>query len=142
MMPMVEALKQRIRQTVPELKFVGEAVDFQAAAESNPLATPACFVFLMDERPSKSQTDVLVQRVEATVGVAFVVKNLKDAKGAAASGALDDLRRKVKDQVFGWQASAELDPFERGASRLLAFRDGHVWWQDLYLTSYYDRSVL
>ncbi|MBI3712595.1 MAG: hypothetical protein HY253_06495 [Burkholderiales bacterium] len=139
---MINALKERIKQTVPELKFVGEAADFQAAAESNPLVTPACFVLLMDERPGKSQTDVLVQRVEATVGVAFVVKNLKDTKGAAARGALDALRKKVKEQVFGWQASAEFDPFERGASRLLAFRDGHVWWQDLYLTSYYDRSLL
>lgn len=139
---MINALKERIKQTVPELKFVGEAADFQAAAESNPLATPACFVFLMDERPGRSQTDVLVQQVEATVGIAFVVKNLKDTKGAAARGALDDLRRKVKEQIFGWQASVEFDPFERGASRLLAFRDGHVWWQDLYLTSYYDRSLL
>ncbi len=139
---MIKALVTRIKATVPELKLVGEAADFQAAAENNPLATPCCFVFLMDETPGRSATDVLLQKVEATVGIVFVVKNLKDTKGAAARDALDELRKKVKDQVFGWQASTEFDPFERGASRLLAFRDGHAWWQDLYLTSYYDRSSL
>jgi hypothetical protein len=24
--------------------------------------------------------------------------------------------------------------------RLLAFRDGHMWWQDVFRTAYFDRS--
>lgn len=139
---MIETLKDYIKANVPELKAVGEAVDFQTAAESNPLATPACYVFLMDETPGPSQTDVLIQKVRATVGIVLVVKNLKDTKGAAAKVTVDSLRTKVKDLVFGWSASAVYDPFERGPGRLLAFRDGHLWWQDLYLTEYFDRSSL
>lgn len=141
---MIEALKAHIKATVPELKLIGGAADFQAAADSNPNATPACFVFLMDENPGKPVTDVLMQNVRVSVGITFVVKNVKDAKGAASTASLDALRKKVKDQVFGWSPNIEpeYDPFERGACRLLAFRDGHVWWQDLYLTSYLDRSLL
>lgn len=139
---MIEALKARIKATVPELKLVGGAADFQAAAETNPTATPACYVFLMSENPDPSETDLLQQRVSASIGIAFCVKNVKDAKGAIATDLLDVLRKKVKDQIFGWPPSEEHDPLERGVSRLLAFRDQHVWWQDLYSTAYFDRSEL
>lgn len=140
---MIEALKARIKATVPEIKFVGEAADFQSAAESNPKVTPACFVIPLEEMPAPNQMgDILIQKVQATVGIVLVVRNLSDSKGAAARLSMDAIRKLVKDQVYGWQALPALDPFERGSSHLLAFRDGHVWWQDIYLTSYYDRSVL
>ncbi|MDQ2822963.1 MAG: hypothetical protein M3Y65_21720 [Pseudomonadota bacterium] len=141
---MIEALLARIRDTVPEIKFLGEMADFQRAVESNPVAVPALFVIEGDESASPSQfSDVVVsQRVRATVGLVLVVRNLSDANGEAAKSELRQLRQLVKAQVFGWQATAEFDPFERGQSHLLAFRDGHVWWQDQYLTSFYDRSVL
>ncbi len=140
---MIDALKARIKLMVPEIKLVGEAADFQHAAENNPTVTPACFVIPMDETPSPNQLgDIVIQRVRATVGIVLVVRNLTDAKGVASRIDLDALRKKVKDQVYGWQAKETLDPFERGASHLLAFRDGHMWWQDQYITMYYDRSVL
>lgn len=141
---MIDELKARIKAMVPAVKFVGEAADFQSAVESNPVATPAVFVIELEETaaPSKTSDVVVSQLVRAAVGIVLVVRNLSDAKGVAARGELRQLRQLVKDQVFGWQASPELDPFERGNSSLLAFRDGHVWWQDQYLTSFYDRSVL
>jgi hypothetical protein len=140
---MIDALKARIKATVPAIKFVGEAADFQSAAESNPKVTPACFVIALEEMPAPNQMgDILIQKVQATVGIVLVVRNLSDSKGAAARSSMDAIRKLVKDQVYGWQATSALDPFERGSSHLLAFRDGHVWWQDIYLTSYYDRSVL
>jgi hypothetical protein len=140
---MIDAIKARIMAMVPEIKFVGEAADFQHAAESNPTVTPACFVIPMEEAPTPSRMgDIVIQRVRATVGIVLVVRNLTDNKGVAARVDLDGLRKKVKDQLFGWQAKSELDPFERGNSHLLAFRDGHAWWQDQYITMYYDRSVL
>lgn len=140
---MIEAVVQRIKETVPEIRLVGRAAEFQVAAETNPTATPACFVIPMNELPgSPAAANVMIQRVDVTVGVIFVVKNLSDNKGAAAGVDLDVLRQKVRDQVFGWSAAPELDPFARGSGQLLAFREGHIWWQDLFITSYYDRSVL
>ncbi|MFZ6644422.1 phage tail terminator protein [Undibacterium sp. TJN25] len=138
---MIDAVVARLRANLPELKLIGKAVDFQSAAESNPKATPACFVIPIDETPeSNGMGDILIQRVSATIGVVLVVRNLADNKGAAAGADLELLRAKVKRQVFGWTASPELDPFERGNSHLLAFRDGHMWWQDLYRTAYFDKA--
>lgn len=140
---MINALKERIRQMVPAIKLVGGAADFQSAAEANPAVTPACFVIPMEEQPEPNKLgDIIIQRVHAQVGIVLVVRNLTDAKGVAAQADIDALRKQVKDQVFGWQATPDLDPFERGNSHLLAFRDGHMWWQDLYTTSFYDRSIL
>lgn len=140
---MIDALRARILATVPAIKFVGTAPDFQHAAESNPKITPACFVIPMGKVPRPSaMADVVVQRVTSTVGIVLVVRNLSDAKGVAAGGDMEALSRLVKNQVYGWQAQPELDPFELGNSHLLTFRDGHMWWQDQYLTSYLDRSML
>jgi hypothetical protein len=141
---MIDELMARIRETVPEILFVGEVADFQSAAESNPIAVPALFVIELEENASPSQfSDVVVsQSVRAAVGLILVVRNLSDAKGAAARSELRVLRGLVKAQVYGWQPTPKYDPLERGQSHLLAFRDGHVWWQDQYLTSFYDRSDL
>jgi hypothetical protein len=133
----------RIRETVEAVKLVGGAVQFQVAAESNPKAVPACFVIPLEESPSPNEMDsFVIQRVAATIGVVLVVRNVADKTGEAAGQDMEILRKAVKAQLMGWQPSAEYDPLERGRSGLLAFKDGHMWWQDIYLTSYIDRSVL
>lgn len=128
---------------VPEIKLVGEAPDFQSAVEDKPKVTPACFVVLLEEQPQPNALgDILIQRVRVALGIVLVVRNLADNKGVAARGDLESLRGKVKNQLFGWQPTPAHNPLERGASHLLTFKEGHVWWQDIYLTEYYDRSVL
>lgn len=140
---MIEQIKARIKNLVPEIKLVGGAADFQSAVESNPVTTPACYVFSLGESPMPSQfAGALLQRVRASVAVVLVVKNLSDSKGVAALGDIDVLRKKVKKVIYGWEPAEGLEPLERGDSNLLAFRDGHAWWQDVYLTSYFDRSEL
>jgi hypothetical protein len=140
---MIEQLVERIKTTVPALRLVGRAAEFQAAVESNPKVTPACYVVPILEQPGPSvDADIMQQRITVTVGVIFVVRNVGDTVGAAASADLEGLRRAVRDQVYGWVAAPGMDPFERGTGHLLTFRDGHVWWQDLFITSYFDRSVL
>jgi hypothetical protein len=97
---------------------------------------------MLDQPGPCVSADIMQQRVVVTVALIFVVRNLSDATGAAAAADLDGLRRAARAQMYGWAAAPEFDPFERGNGHLLAFRDGHVWWQDLFITSYYDRSVL
>lgn len=140
---MIDELIARIKATVPALKAVGTAANFQVAVENNPAVTPCCFVITLDEQPgpNKLADCVVQQHVNLTVGIILVVRNLKDARGEAAGVDMETLRKLVKDQVFGWQVSSEFDPFERGGSHLLTFKDGHMWWQDLYITAYEDRSI-
>lgn len=140
---MIEALKARIREMVPAIKLVGGAADLQSMAETNPTVTPACFVIPMEESAAPNQMgDIIIQKVSSTVGIVLVVRNLADNKGVAAGIDMTALRRLVKDQIYGWQPASGLDPLERGSSHLLVLRDGHLWWQDLYKTSYHDRSIL
>jgi len=132
----------RIKATVPAIKLVGEAADFQTAVENNPKITPACFVIPLQEMPERAEfAGAMLQQVAVAVGVIIVIRNVADTTGAAAKANIDTLRKQIKDQLYGWKAETQLDPFERGASNLLAFREGHMWWQDVYLTSYFDRSL-
>ena len=140
---MIADIVTRLQATVPALKLVGGAALFQSAAEHNPKATPAAYVIPLAEDPAPNHMgNVLIQRVTLRVGVILVTRNLADATGAAASQDMGLMRKLVKAQLYGWQPSSELDPLERGRSGLLAFRDGHMWWQDIYVTSTLDKSTL
>lgn len=140
---MNSAIVAWLKAAVPELKLVGEAADFQTAADNKPNTTPACFVIPLAERPNPSaDADIGIQRVFVAVGIVLVVRNVADTKGTAAGADLTELRKKVKAALFGWSAMPDFAPFERGDSQLLGFKDGYMWWQDIYLTDYYDRSVL
>lgn len=125
------------------LALVGGAAEFQKAVESNPTATPAAYVIELDEAagPNMVAPDVH-QRVQGNIGIVHVVRNVADAKGEAARKDMVTLRGGTKAKLLGWSPAAGHDPYERGRSHLLAFRDGHMWWQDGYTTAFYDRSVL
>lgn len=136
---MIDAIKTHL-QPVLGLKLIGEAMDFQSAVETKPPVTPAVYVMTMGEKPGPVVTDVMIQQVRVAVGIVFVVRNLTDNKGVAARVDLEALRQGVRDQLYGWCAAPELAPFERGEGNLLAFKEGHLWWQDIFYTSYFDRS--
>ncbi|MDD5176755.1 MAG: hypothetical protein PHQ05_10075 [Sterolibacterium sp.] len=126
------------------LKLVGGSAEFQTAVEKgNPPATPAVYVVEQDEDagPNPVAPDVH-QRVKAIVGIVHVVRNVSDAVGEAARKDMVTLRASTKAKLLGWVPATGCDPYERGRSHLLAFRDGHMWWLDGYKTEFFDRSVL
>lgn len=130
-------------RTVPALKLVGGAADLQAAVENSPTVTPCAFVIPLEENPGANALgNFVAQRVAVAVGVVLVVRNLSDSKGAAATVDMEVLRKATKAVLLGFSPGSEYDPLERGQSALLVFKDGHMWWQDIYITAYYDRSVL
>ncbi|MGO4380371.1 phage tail terminator protein [Pseudoduganella sp. RAF53_2] len=138
---MIDAIVKRITEHVPDLKLVGSVAEFQLAVQSAPKATPACFVLNLGERRGPvAEANILMQRTQASVGVIFAVRNAADPMGAAASQDLQALRDLVTDQIYGWVPQEGADPLERGNSNLLTFQHGCVWWQDIYSTSYYERS--
>lgn len=139
---MIDEIVARLKANAPLIKLVGQSADFQTAVESNPKVAPACFVIALQENPEPPMAaSVMQQKVHVALGVVIVVRNVGDTSGAAAKTTLDTIRAQIKDQLYGWVPTPGLDPLERGASNLLIFRDGHIWWQDVYLTSYFDRSV-
>lgn len=125
------------------LHLVEGAAQFQAIVESqkNPTATPAAFVLPMRELPGDrpfSGSDI--QKFDIAVAVVLVVRNVADVKGAAALDALQALRDAVKLALLGWVPLTGYASLARGQGNLLAFKDGHLWWQDTYTSSFYERK--
>lgn len=123
------------------LKLVAGAAAFARAAEANPTATPAAYVIPLDESPGAppfSGDDI--QKIDVMVGVVLALSNVADAKGAAAHTDLQTLRDAVKASLLGWAPATGYATLSRGRSTMMAFRDGHLWWQDIYLSSFYERN--
>lgn len=123
------------------LKLVAGAVAFARAANANPTATPAVFVIPLDESPGAppfSGDDI--QKIDVAVGVVLVLSSVADTRGAAAQVDLQTLRGAVKTSLLGWEPLTGFATLSRGRSTLLAFRDAHMWWQDIYLSSFYERK--
>lgn len=135
---MIAEIIARLKAQVPALKLVGGVASFQGASESNPPALPAAFVFTVDESADENGLDVpMIQQVEVTLAVILVVRNVVDARGAAAGTDMETLRDAVLAALLGWTPDPEHDPLARRQSTLLAFRDGHMWWQDTWSTRYF-----
>lgn len=133
---MITEIIARLQSQVPSLKLVAGAAEFGAASAANPLATPAAYVLRLSERGSESLTLARVeQRIGVEIGVVIALRDAADPLGAAANADLEALRASVRTALLGWVAPT-CDPFIYAAGGLLAFRDGHLWWQDSFHTVY------
>lgn len=123
------------------LKLVAGAAQFQLAADSNPTATPAAYVLPMAESPGDRQfSGDDIQKFDVSVAVVLVLKTVADPKGGAVLDDLKTLRDAVKTSLLGWVPLTGYTSLSRGRANLLAFKDGHLWWQDTYHSSFYERK--
>lgn len=137
----LSALIQRLQERVGALRQVAGAAGFQVAVESGVSTPPAAYAVLLEERAAASEFgDAVIQRVEVLIAVCLVVRNVADARGAAAAQDMDALRGAVKTALLGWVPAEGCDPLQRTGARLLTFTDGLMWWQETYRSAYYDRS--
>lgn len=131
-------LKETLSTT---FRLIGGAADFQKAVENKPTATPALFVLTMGEKAKPPSTaNVLIQHVDAQLGIVMVVRNVADNTGQAAGIEMEALRLALKDALFGWQPASQYNPLERDQGNLMDYREGHLWWLDTFNTSYLDKA--
>ena len=131
-----------IKNLCPALRQVGGAAEFSALPEAGPQAVPAAFVVPLEERAGHNALDTgISQRVDTRFGVILAVRNLRDGVGAAANDDLETLRRAVKDALLGWQPAGADDVCTFGGGRVLQLANQVLWWQDDFLTAYYERKV-
>jgi hypothetical protein len=124
------------------LKLVAGAAEFQAAIEAKPTATPAAYVLAADETggPNHLGNGLVLQPITASIAIVLVTRNVADPKGAAATADMITLRRAVRTLLLGWAPTAVCEPYEYERGALAAFKDGHLWWQDVYRTSYLEKA--
>ena len=129
-----------LRTTVEQLRLVGGSIEFEAAAASAPAVMPAAFVIPLGEDPRPSQgANFIRQQIRTSLGVVLAVKNVADTKGEAAQADLTTLRIAVQAALLGWSPT-DAEPLERGAGRLLGFKNSVLNWQDVYHTNIYARG--
>lgn len=134
---MIDEIITRLRAELPVLRTVAGVADFQRASESNPKAVPAAYVFIVEESADENSVDApFIQEVDVTLAVVLVVRHVGDTLGAAAGVDMDSLRADVLAALMGFSPIAVYDPLARRKSALLAFRDGHMWWQETWSTRY------
>jgi hypothetical protein len=117
---MIQSIIDRIKAGVPELKLVGGSVQFTTNAEMRqPAAVPACFILTNAETPgAPAAANLLIQRVQLEVGIVLVVRNVSDVTGHAAAMDTEQLRKKVKDLLYGWVPEGTQEPLSRGPGNL------------------------
>lgn len=136
-MSVAALLIARLKASVPDLKDVQGGANLAALKEFPPARFPCAYVYVTAEQggANRYMTGLTAQRRTQTLGVVLVVRNVRDAIGAAAQSDLDALRVKVDAALMGYIPAPEYEPlvFSRGA--LLSLGDALLWWQDDYQTS-------
>ena len=124
-------------KTVGALKLVAGAAAFEVAAAAKPAAVPAAYVLPLQEHPGTHELACAVaQLVTASFGIALAITNVADAKGCAALLDIGELRKSVRQVLLGWVPAGAQFPMEFGGGALLGFKNGVLWWQDIYVTQY------
>lgn len=139
---MLADIAARLRDLCPSLLVVGDAAQFAAVVDQLP-DTPAAYVIPLNERASANRfaSGAVHQEVDAQLGVVFAVRNVTDARGAAANADLAALRAEVSAALIGWQPDGCSDHVLFAGGELVAFANGCLWWQDEYVTSYPVRKT-
>lgn len=132
---------ERLATEVPALRAVGGAADLSAIQRGG-VPTPAAWIIPVAESAGDNESvSIVSQRVNATVGIVIAVRNLRDARGAAAQDDLAEIRIAIRDALLGWAPEPDHDPATFARGRLLSLGDQALWWQDEYFTAYHMRST-
>lgn len=140
-MSIVSDIVARLNAIDPQIfSIVGNAADF-AAVDTLPLARPAAYVFVKEEASGDNEraTGPVLQRCEADVAVVIVTDNVSDHHGGAASADLETLKVAVRAALVGFVPAASDDgtPIEHLSGRLIRFRQGTVWHEELFSAAYF-----
>lgn len=136
---LIDGLIERLKSEVPELRLVAGAAGFAAAADANPPATPAAYVFLAGEAGGEGAFDSpALQRLDLTVAVVLVVRHAGATAGAGAASDRASLADAVRAALRGYRPSVDHEPLRLQSASLLSFRDRHEWWQQTWQTATYE----
>lgn len=124
-------------KTVGALNLVDGAAAFETAAATKPKALPAAYVLPLQEHAAANELACAVaQMVTASFGIALAITNFADGKGCKALLDIEALRKQVRPALLGWLPDGAQLPMEFGGGALLGFKNGVLWWQDIYVTQY------
>lgn len=134
---MIQSILDRLMEAGTPFAICGGAAAL-ADVKDAPLAFPAVYVFVSDERSSENQrVETVLQRTVTTIGVVVVTKNLSTINNAAAATDVDALRRYHRRKLLGFVPATAEEPMEHAGGELQQALAGTVWFEDAYTTAYY-----
>ena len=133
-------IEQRIREQVPSLKEIAGASDLQSLLAGR-LADAGCYIIPESDRASEnSRVNAVAQRLVEQYSLIFIVRNLRDPRGADAADVCHALRLDALAALVGWIPDPACEAFEKVSGRLISFANGFYIWQDTYRTAQYIHS--
>ncbi|MBL8575131.1 MAG: hypothetical protein JNM13_15760 [Hyphomicrobiaceae bacterium] len=98
---------------------------------------PALYVYMGEEGGSaNSRANGVRQDVECDVICLIVTSQLADRTGGAASVEVETLKAAVRDCLIGYQPGDQSRPITLGGGALIRARQGQIWWEYQFTTSY------
>lgn len=104
----------------------------------NPQRNPTAYVVRNADLPSPAVegSGPTVQRMTADLVVVTAIKAVNSVR--AASDNLGAVSRAVIASLYDWTPPGADTPLTRGPSRLLAFRNGWIYWADSFRCDYWE----
>ena len=125
---------------MPDFAQVGGAAEFDAAMNSAP-TPPAAFVMPLGESSSDKPPFRGSQKVSRMYGVVLATANVADAQGDSVVMDMAALRRQVMPRLLGFVPFVGAEPLMFSRGRLLAMRNGVLFWQDDFLTTFFTNQA-
>lgn len=136
-----DTLVTRLKAQLPGVKSIGASAELDAAIAGTPV-TPSLFVIPLAESVTGEldTTGGVDQEVLQVFGVAFVVSNQRDVRGAAALNDLAPLRQATQAALLGWVPDAATgEPLLFRGGRLLRLDgNGRIWWIDEFQVTHWS----
>lgn len=133
-------VKQAIADNVSQFKEVSGAASLEAVMARR-VNAPGCYVFRYSNQvgPNKS-VNLVSQAVYETVGCLIVTHNVADNLYENADDESEQYCGLVRDVLFGQVLAEGYAPMEYGGGRLVGFKDGFLYWLELYRAQSFWRS--
>lgn len=133
----------RLVAQVAVLKSVEGAAALADAMADGPRYLPSAFVIEETEKPGENElVQAVHQEVVVTFLVVYVLGNVRDTRGDAASDDLEPLRNPTIAALLGWMPAGAETAIEYGGGELVDLdANKNLWWQDRFKTTYSLRSV-
>ncbi|MGQ8367136.1 phage tail terminator protein [Glaciecola sp. 1036] len=117
--------------------IVQHAVSLRVALSQPLTRSTMGFIVPIAERPNDNARDVDVgsplQEVLITFGVVTAIQSINDKTGAKTAERLEKIREDIRQALYGYKPQ-EHEPVLIGASDLLQFVNGGLFWVDRFTT--------
>lgn len=123
-------------------RYIKGTVEFAAAMKDGVKICPAMFVVLSTPSYEENEfgTQIVSQRCTEEFGVVSVVKSVRSISGEDSIDLLQAVRAPLFAALHGYVPTPDCDPIEARRGRVLDFKDGALWWLDLFVTRYEIRT--